>query len=245
MNSKEKKRHYIYEALTFLVVLAVLTFVCRLWPLLLLIILGIFIATIRLVFLSSKNIEIIEPLPMIESSRNNPKESDVYAFAAAVISNRITELVAYDYPQARWIWESPNVRKAIESEKDLFIRLNRAGGYSRARVHLSNLKVIGIEYLTQQLNDTPHSNFEDIKESQEEQTEIHDFGLLAFEWVDAHIIELNERCNEAIGKGLYELTIPSEELPIKESWLDICKELERADLKNVSVNENGITINLA
>ena len=46
--SEEKKRQLAYEALVILGMLALLTFICRLWPILLLIILGIFIAAIRL-----------------------------------------------------------------------------------------------------------------------------------------------------------------------------------------------------
>ena len=44
MTDKEKKRQLAYEALIILGMLALLTFICRLWPILLLIILGIFIA---------------------------------------------------------------------------------------------------------------------------------------------------------------------------------------------------------
>ena len=51
MNKKEFKRHLAYEALVILGVLALLLFICRLWPILLLVILGIFIAALRLLFL--------------------------------------------------------------------------------------------------------------------------------------------------------------------------------------------------
>ena len=56
MNKKDQKRHMAYEALVLLGMLALLTFICRLWPILLLIILGIFAAVIRLLFLSSRKI---------------------------------------------------------------------------------------------------------------------------------------------------------------------------------------------
>ena len=48
MKDKEYKRHMAYEALVLLGLLALLTYITRLWPILLLIILGIFIATLRL-----------------------------------------------------------------------------------------------------------------------------------------------------------------------------------------------------
>ena len=44
MTNKEKNRQIAYEALVILGMLALLTFICRLWPILLLIILGIFVA---------------------------------------------------------------------------------------------------------------------------------------------------------------------------------------------------------
>ena len=53
MTNKEWKRHMAYEALVILGMLALLLYVCRLWPILLLVILGIFAAALRLVFLSS------------------------------------------------------------------------------------------------------------------------------------------------------------------------------------------------
>ena len=44
MTKKEWQRHMAYEALVILGMLALLLFVCRLWPILLLVILGIFAA---------------------------------------------------------------------------------------------------------------------------------------------------------------------------------------------------------
>ena len=53
MTKKDWQRHMAYEALVILGVLALLLFVCRLWPILLLAMLGIIIVTLRLLFLSS------------------------------------------------------------------------------------------------------------------------------------------------------------------------------------------------
>ena len=71
MTDKEKKRHLAYEALVIMGMLAFLTFICRLWPILLLIILGIFIAAIRLLFLSSKKVEVLT-IPPIQDERKKP-----------------------------------------------------------------------------------------------------------------------------------------------------------------------------
>ena len=48
MKDKNFKRHMAYEALVLMGLLALLTFITRLWPILLLIILGIFVAALRL-----------------------------------------------------------------------------------------------------------------------------------------------------------------------------------------------------
>ena len=77
---------------------------------------------------------------------------------------------------------------------------------------------------------------------EEEQNE--NYELIAFEWVDAHIIELNERCNEAIGHGITELLLQADELPVSDSWPDICCELKRSDIEEVTVVPEGIKINL-
>ena len=80
------------------------------------------------------------------------------------------------------------------------------------------------------------------KASEEESAE--NYELIAFEWVEAHIMELNERCNDAIGRGDTRLRLEADELPAEESWPDICEELKRADLTDVSYCPDGIIINL-
>ena len=54
MNDKNRQRHIAYEVLVILGQLALLTYITRLWPILLLVILGIFVAALRLLFLSSQ-----------------------------------------------------------------------------------------------------------------------------------------------------------------------------------------------
>ena len=93
MNQKEFKRRMAYEVLIILGVLALLTFICRLWPILLLLILGVFIAAIRLLFLSSKKVEVIEPMPQAPEPVKEPTERNVRELAYAVILKRITELI--------------------------------------------------------------------------------------------------------------------------------------------------------
>lgn len=243
MNKKDQKRHMAYEALVLLGMLALLTFICRLWPILLLIILGIFAAVIRLLFLSSRKIEVIVPLPLLPEPVKEATEKDVQVLAYSVILRRVTELVLSEYPEARWIWEAPNAEKLIQESQEVFILLNRAGGYRRAKVVIRNLQVVGIEY-NPQVEENAVLEPEDNAPEPEEEPEVQNYELLAFEWADAHIFELNARCNEAIGENLSELILLAEELPVRESWADICRELIRAGLTDVQCVSEGIKINL-
>ena len=77
-----------------------------------------------------------------------------------------------------------------------------------------------------------------------EDTENENYELLAFEWVEAHSIVLNERCNEAIGRGDTELILSVDELPVRDSWPDVCCELQRSGLSLVECVADGIKINL-
>lgn len=247
MTNKERKRRMAYEALVILGMLALLTFICRLWPILLLIILGIFVAAIRLLFLSSRKVEVVEIMPIPEQPQKEPTEKDVRALAYSVILRRITELVLDAYPDARWVWESPRAQQHMEQGEDVFILLNRAGGYRRAKVRIQNLQVTGLAFQQAPLPNPAEDTDEmepDMDADEQSESPKENYELLAFEWVEAHIMALNERCNEAIGQGKTELLLTADELPVRESWDDICIELCRADLTEVECTAEGIKINL-
>ena len=70
------------------------------------------------------------------------------------------------------------------------------------------------------------------------------YELLAFEWVESHILELNARCNEAVGSRKTTVLLKAEELPQKESWPAICAELDKQDIHNTACREEGIWIQL-
>ena len=56
------------------------------------------------------------------------------------------------------------------------------------------------------------------------------------------MMELNDRCNEAAAEGLSEYLIPADELPVSESWEEICKELIRNELHGAQCCDEGILI---
>ena len=188
-----------------------------------------------------KRVEVVEPLPLPALPEpKEPTEKDVRDIAYSVILRRITELVAASYPEVRWVWEAPNARQLIELGEDVFILLNRAGGFLRAHVVIQNLQVVTIEY-----NCAPATPIEpEDEDTGTNEPVAENFDLVAFEWADAHIIELNKRCNEAIAEGMTEIILTSDELPVKESWPAICKELEKNGLEDVKCIPQGIKINL-
>lgn len=258
MKDKEFKRHMAYEALVLLGMLALLLYITRLWPILLLVILGIFIATLRLLFLSSKKVEPLQPILELPEPKapSVPREGDVQQLGYWVIQNRITQILLSRFPDARWVWENPRVREDILLGNRVYILLNRAGGYRRGEVVIRNLQVVDILFEeikdsdkpaksdTQIENQSGREN-ENLPDQPEEEDEIpEDFGLMAFEWVNTHVMDLNDRVNEAIAHLKSNVLIPEDELPVQGSWPDICKELERNDLFGASCQDDGIMIEI-
>ena len=255
MNDRNRNRHMAYEALVILGLLALLLYITRLWPILLLVILGIFIATLRLLFLASQKVEPVEPILALPEPKQQqePTEKDMMSLAYLVIQRRITQILIAKYPDARWIWENPRAQEDIFNGNPVYIILNKAGGYRRGLVLIRNLQVFDVVF-----DAAPKEQFDTKKpvipkpisepipeadEPEEEEDDIpEDFGLLAFQWVEAHVIELNERVNEAIGKRESSILINASDLPVQESWIEICKELERNDLSGAICHENGIII---
>ena len=244
--NKDFVRRMTHEALIILGVLAFFTFMFRLWPLLILVIFCILFGAVRLMFLKAKASTVQQAEEVKEEPNRAPNEKDVRDLAYSVILTRISELVSSEYPTAKWVWEKPNSRKLIEGGEDVCIILSGASGYRRAKVKIQNLQVVALEYLTAKLPENPESV--DDADEEEDDTESEpvpvNYELLAFEWAEAHVIELNDRCNEAIGQGKTELILMSEELPTSESWGNICTELKRAGLEDVEVTPVGIKINL-
>ena len=147
-----------------------------------------------------------------------------------------------EYPNARWIWEAPNAFELIELGEEVYILLNRAGGYRKAKVIIQNLQVIGLQY--QEIPKKPDESEERTEAPATEQPK-ENYELIAFEWAESHIFELNARCNDAIGQGLTEIILMADDLPARESWENVCLELQRAGLEDAVCIAEGIKINLS
>lgn len=251
MNDNNNKRHMAYEALMLLGLLALLTYITRLWPILLLIILGIFVATLRLLFLASKEVEPTKPILTLPPAVIPPIEQDMQSMAYGIIQRRISQILQSRFPDVRWIWESPRAREDIMAGNPVYVLLNRSGGYRRGRVVIQNLQVQDVVFEEQEAKkepqaEAPTANPEPVPpipaSENDEESPPENFGLIAFQWVDAHVMELNDRCNEAAAEGLSEYLIPADELPVSESWEEICKELIRNELRGAQCCDEGIII---
>ncbi len=243
--NKDFTRRMTHEALIILGVLAFFTVMFRLWPLLVLVIFCIIGGAIRLLFLKARGDTVQQAEEdKTEAPKKTPTERDVRDLAYSVILTRISELVSSEYPTAKWVWEKPNARKLIENGEDAFILLSSAGGYRRAKVKVQNLQVSGLDYITAALPDKPNEDVDTDDEEDEVSEPVPvNYGLIAFEWAEAHVMELNDRINDAIAQGKSEYIIPEEELPVRDSWAAIIEELGRQDIENAVEDPRGIKIN--
>lgn len=243
--NKDFVRRMTHEALIILGVLAIFTFMFRLWPLLVIVIFCILLGALRLLFLKVKEAAVPKEAELKKDEMKKvPTERDVRDLAYSVILTRISELVSSEYPTAKWVWEKPNARKLIENGEDAFILLSGAGGYRRAKVKVQNLQVSGLDYITAALPDKPNEDVDTDDEEDEVSEPVPvNYGLIAFEWAEAHVMELNDRINDAIAQGKSDYLIPEEELPVRDSWAAIIEELGRQDIENAVEDPHGIKIN--
>jgi len=251
MRHKRLRNTIAYEVIIFLLVLALILLITRIWHILFLVILGIFIAALCLLFKRTKTVEVIEPAVEKPPPPRPETEKDLLRLAYGLIQRRITEEIRGLHPAARWQWQTPNAIAAIERGGQVSIILSGAGGRRTACVKVHNLIFCGLTFETPQTEATDAAGDSESDPALPEDSladpdkpEPVNYGYLAFEWVDAHLLDLNARANEAIGQGNTTLLIPESELPIKDSWQDICTQLIASDFADAAVQDNGIQVNL-
>ena len=185
-----------------------------------------------------------------KQSGENMEEAEMIGSAVVSvkpIALQITERVNELYPGAKWVWAEPDSMTKILTDGYAYILLNKAGGYGKARVICRDGTVENIEMVGKILTagqDAAAGKETSAMPVRKEQSAVN-YELLAYEWVESHILELNARCNETLGEGEVAFLIPGTELPIRESWPEVCKELVRNGLKSAKCEEEGIQINLS
>ena len=244
MTKKDWQRHMAYEALVILGVLALLLFVCRLWPILLLAMLGILAATLRLLFLSSTQVRPLEPMPpgAHKPPAKTPEETQV-SQTFGNLQVQITRQVREEYPNARWVWKTPQARERLRQGEEATILLNRAGGYREASVRPLEGGKVEVRYLLPpEVPVAPEAVFQE--EEPAPQTSVpEDHSLSAFEWVEAHMEELGALYNECIAQKQDFLLLTGGDLPEPAAWPALCQELTRNGLIS-SMAEDGIQIQI-
>jgi len=252
--SNDLKRRIAYEVMILLCMLALLTLVTRLWPILLLIMLGILVCALRLLFLRARNAQPEELVPTPTPCEPEPPETELSLTRKAfgLLQRRIAEHITQQYPGAKWVWGAPNAIERFSNDEPLPILLNAAGGYQKAQVIVKNLQFKGLYYKSAETHGqaqppavTPDDNYE----TSEHEYDLPDeapvnYERLAFEWVDEQIAGLSAGCNEAIAQKEKHLLIPSEKLPHPDSWPDICDELKRGGMPAADICDGGIKITI-
>ena len=126
---QETKRSPLLDSLKIVGLAIMACFVCRFWPMVIfLIIYGL--AVIVRTLVKSRNTKPVQLAPVMPAEpipAPTPTQRDLENLAFSMICRKITELVARDYPNARWVWEFPSAQKLVIEGHEVYILLNRAG----------------------------------------------------------------------------------------------------------------------
>lgn len=235
---KKTKYQKVKDSLIIIGIAAFFLYMFRLWFLLIPSVIAIIILAVILV-LMKQNATAEECSTPTTVTEPEPQEANVIDLAYSVILKRISELVSEFSRDAKWVWKEPNAKQRIAAGEDVSIVMNQAVGYKEAKVCIKNLCVERLEVVTPKVtsHEAPEADEDDEPEAKPE-----NYELVAFEWVEKNILELNNRCNDEIGLGHKELILPETELPVKDSWLDVCNELKKQGLEKLELVPEGIKI---
>ena len=236
MNS-EKKYSILHEFLVILLMIVLLQCGAKIWPIPLALLLALPVHGVRKLFRREKTRRNTPPAQTPTAARPPAPitEQDLVALAFGLLQRRITEQVTAAYPGAKWVWEQLGARERFAAGEPLRIQLNQAGGYQTAAVQVRGLCFCGLQYLPQTAGEPEPE--EDLGEP-----ESTDYGLLAFEWVEANLQRLKDQADEAGAKNRTSFHIPSEELPHGDSWPDLCTALIRCGFYRAEPVADGILI---
>ena len=240
----DKKKHLLNDIVVVIMLLAALLTIVRLWPLLLLLLIGLIAYALWVLFHVARQPVKTElaPLPMLPAPVT---EQSLLSAAFGLLQRKITEQVVIRYPDARWVWSMSNAFDQFASGQPLTILLNGAGGYQRATVWVQNLQFAGLVYTTISAAN-PEQPAEEAPEQEEPPAEAKevDYGLLSFEWVEANMQRLNALNNEAVAAGQDGFRISAEELPHGDSWPTLCAELVRNGFTAAEPMADGIHVKI-
>ena len=254
MNNIERKRRLTHEVLVVLAIAALMSFITRLWPILLLIMACMPICALRLLYLKFKTVEVIVP---ISASEPPPPETEasITQKAFGLLQRRITEHLEARHPGARWIWGVPDAVERFLDDGQLTILLKNAAGYNKAHVVVNGMLFNGLKYVsleddTAESRDVPADSERSADMSELYYADVNFDGMavnysrLAFDWVDANMVGINAKYNEAIAGNETEMLIPATDLPHPDSWPAVCDELKHNGFDLADFCEDGIKVNI-
>ena len=245
----EKKISFLHEFLVILILIVIVKCGTKLCPVSLALLLTLLVHGIRKLLRRVRNRRktrrqrdthekempekpaVIPPTPIMEQ--------DVMTMAFGLLQRRITEQITSVYPGAKWIWDRPGARERFAAGETLTIQLNCAAGYQTAEVQVSNLQFCGLRFQPAASKPKEEEPAEEPSETEEESV---DYGLLAFEWVEANLQRLNSQVSDAKEKNHIGYRIPAEELPHGDSWQAICNVLTENGVDSAEPVADGILI---
>lgn len=240
----EKKKCLINDIFVLIATIGALVAVVRLWPILLLMLIGLIAYAFWMLFHIQRQPVKPDPAPMLMLPPPASEQS-VLTAAYGLLQRRITEQVLLKYPDARWIWGVSDAFGQFSAGQPLSILLNGAGGYQKAAVQVKDLQLIGLVY------EGPGMTVAECENGEPEEDDEHtqqpgavDYGLLAFEWVEANLQRLNSQSNEAVASGKTGFRIRAEELPHGDSWTAVCTELVRNGFISAAPLADGIQVEI-
>ena len=246
--SPEKKKQRRSDLLTIVGLFLALVFICRLWPLLLLMMLGVFAYAIWALVENERQHVVMQRPPLLALPAP-VSEQQLISDAFGLLQRRITEELRHDFPNAKWVWSQSGAKLCFAAGEDLTILLADAEGRRSATVRTSELRFSQLLYHAYQPQQTPQEQDSDTpdddpNDEDDDESESVDFGLLAFEWVDANLQRLNGIANETVAKGQRDFLLPADELPHGDSWVIICKELVRNGFRTADAMAEGIRVQI-
>ena len=164
-------------------------------------------------------------------------EDHAFAHDAAQFCGLVGAMIAKEYPECDWQWEHPDPLALLKKGEDVYVFLRQKEGYKRALVQMQGFFPKGLTF--------PDEQKQENAEPPKQIAERVDYDLVAFEWMEANLARLNERCNDAIGAGEGELVLSPSELPERGSWEKLCEMLQREGLQGVQPTEDAIKITLS
>ncbi len=143
--SPEKKKQRRCDLLTTIALFLGLVFTCRLWPLLLLMMLGVFTYAIWALVENERQRAVPSPPPLLALPAPI-SEQELISNAFGLLQRRITEELTRDFPRAKWVWGQTGARLCFAAGDDLVILLADAEGRRSATVRTNELQFSQLLY---------------------------------------------------------------------------------------------------